>query len=51
MTEYTLTLDPAAARFYRRVAAAAGMPVEQVMADLLFRLAAGLSLELQNRKP
>ena len=45
MPEFTVTLDPGAAGFYRRVAAAAGLSVEQVLSDALFKLAAELALE------
>ena len=45
MERYTVSLDPAAAAFYRRVAQSAGLPVEQVLADSLYRLAGSLSLE------
>ena len=45
MTAVTIPLDPAALRFYERVAARAGLPVEQVLADALFKLAGELSLE------
>lgn len=41
----TLDLEPAAALFYTRVAMAAGIPLEQVLADALFKLAGELSLE------
>jgi len=45
MQEFTIRLDPAAARLYQRVAEAAGCPVESVLSDALFRLAGELSLE------
>ena len=45
MPEFTVTLDTSAARFYRRVAGAAGLSVEQVLSDALFRLAGELSFE------
>ena len=45
MTEFKLYLEPAAACFYARLAAAAGLPVEQVLSDALFKLAGELSLE------
>lgn len=51
MLEYTIHLDPAAARLYQRVAEAAGRPVESVLADALFQLAGELSLEaIQGKK-
>ena len=45
LERYTVSLDPAAAAFYRKVAQNAGLPVEQVLADSLYRLAGSLSLE------
>lgn len=45
MTEVKLLLDPATAKFYSRIAQAAGKPVEQVLADALFILAGELSLQ------
>ena len=45
MTQVTLLLEPSVVLFYRRVAAAAGIPLEQVLADALFKLAGELSLE------
>ena len=45
MMQVTIPLDPAVFCFYRRVAAAAGLPLEQVLSDALFRLAGELSLQ------
>lgn len=45
MTQVTLLLDPSAACFYRQIAEHTGLPLEQVLADALFKLAAELSLE------
>ena len=45
MTQVTLLLEPQVARFYSRIADAAGLPLEKVLADALFKLAAELSLE------
>ncbi len=45
MTEVTLLLEPAVALFYRQIAAAAGIPLETVLTDALFKLAGELSLE------
>ena len=45
MAQFTISLDPAAAALYLRVAQAAGKPVEEVLADALFKLAGELSLE------
>lgn len=43
--ELTLRLEPYIALFYTRVAAAAGISLEQVLADALGKLAGELSLE------
>ena len=52
MTRITLTLEPAVALFYTRIALSAGIPLEQVLTDALFKLAGELSLEaLQNSTP
>ena len=45
MTEVTLQLESAAVLFYGRIAAAAGLPLEQVLSDALFKLAGELSLQ------
>ena len=45
MAQFTISLDPAAAKLYLQVAHAAGKPVEEVLADALFKLAGELSLE------
>ena len=45
MTCVTLFLEPTVALFYSRIAAASGKPLEQVLSDALFKLAAELSLE------
>ena len=45
MIEVTVTLEPAAALLYGRVAEAAGKTLEQVLSDALFKLAGELSLE------
>ena len=45
MTKITLSLEPAVALFYTRVALAAGVSLEQVLTDALFKLAGELSLE------
>ena len=45
MTHVTLHLEPAVALFYARIAGAAGMTLEQVLTDALFKLAGELSLE------
>ena len=43
--EITLHLDPVTARFYHRIAANAGLSLEQVLSDALFKLAGELSLQ------
>ena len=45
MTKITLSLEPSVALFYTRVALAAGVSLEQVLTDALFKLAGELSLE------
>ena len=45
MTEIKLYLEPAVVLFYTRIAKAAGVPLEQVLSDALFKLAGELSLE------
>ena len=45
MIEITLLLEPTVALFYTRIAELAGLPVEKVLADALFKLAGELSLE------
>lgn len=45
MTKVTLYLEPAVALFYSRVADWAGLPLEQVLYDSLYKLAGELSLE------
>lgn len=45
MTEIKLYLEPAVVLFYTRIASAVGIPLEQVLADALFKLAGELSLE------
>ena len=51
MTEVTLLLDPVIVKFYTELANCAGISLENVLQDALFKLAAELSLEaLQMRK-
>lgn len=45
MTQVTLLLEPSVAHFYSRIAANAGLTLEQVLSDALFKLAGELSLE------
>lgn len=46
---FPVALDAATAAFYARVAQAAALPIEQVLSDALFKLAAELSLEALDR--
>ena len=50
MTNVTLTLDPAVVLFYSRIAVSAGVTLEQVLCDALFKLAGELSLEAMQKK-
>ena len=45
MTPVTILLDAAVVSFYRRLADAVKLPLEQVLSDALFKLAGELSLE------
>lgn len=45
MTQVTLLLEPSVALFYTRIAKTAGVTLEQVLSDALFKLAGELSLE------
>jgi hypothetical protein len=45
MTQVTLLLEPAVALFYTQIAQNAGVSLEQVLSDALFKLAGELSLE------
>ena len=45
MTQVMLLLEPAVVLFYTRIAQAAGVSLEQVLSDALFKLAGELSLE------
>ena len=50
MVSVTLQLDPAVAGFYTRIAAVNQLPLETVLQDALFKLAAELSLEAMRQK-
>ena len=50
MVQITITLDNTTAAFYRHVAALAGLPLETVLSDALFKLAGELSLEALRQK-
>ena len=43
--DITLHLDPAVVLFYSRIASTAGVPLEKVLGDALFKLAGELSLQ------
>lgn len=45
MDAVTILLDPAVVLFYTRIAQQAGISLEQVLSDALFKLAGELSLE------
>jgi len=45
MEKVSLLLEPAVVLFYTRIAQNAGIPLEQVLCDALFKLAGELSLE------
>ena len=45
MTEISIFLEPVVVNFYSKVAEATGIPLENVLADTLFKLAGELSLE------
>ncbi len=45
MQQVTLILEPSVALFYTKLALSAGLPLEQVLEDALFKLAGELSLE------
>ena len=45
MQQFTVTLEPEVALFYERLSNYAALPLEQVLSDVLFKLAGELSLE------
>ena len=49
MPDISVSLDASTERFYRRVADAAGLTLEQVLSDALFKLAGELALEALSR--
>lgn len=51
MTQVTILLEDTAAQLYRKVAQAAGKPIETVLADALYRFAGELSLQVTHRHP
>ena len=50
MTQVTLLLEPSVALFYTNVANVMQLPLEKVLTDALFKLAAELSLEALRNK-
>ena len=50
MTQVTLILEPVVAYFYSKVAENAGLTLEQVLSDALFKLAGELSLEASSHQ-
>ena len=50
MTKVTLILDPVVALFYERIAHNAGIPLEKVLSDTLYKIAGELSLEAIEKK-
>ena len=50
MNIINLSLDPAVIRFYTKIAEQAGIPLEQVLSDALFRFAGELSLHSLQRQ-
>ena len=50
MSCFTVVLDPTVEAFYRRIAAQAGLTLETVLSDTLFKLAGELALEAISRK-
>ncbi len=51
MTQVTLLLEPTVALFYTRIAEIAGITLEQLLSDTLFKLAGELSLEALGSQP
>ena len=49
MTQVTLLLEPSVVLFYTKIAESAGISVEQVLCDALFKLAGELSMEALQR--
>ena len=49
MTQVTLLLEPSLVLFYTKIAESAGISMEQVLCDALFKLAGELSMEALQR--
>ena len=50
MNQVTLLLEPSVVLFYTKIAETAGVGLEQVLSDALFKLAGELSLEALQRQ-
>ena len=50
MSCFTIALDSPTEAFYRRIALQAGLPLETVLSDTLFKLAGELALEAISKK-
>ena len=51
MKVYTISVSDETSEFYKKIAENVGLPVEQVLADALFKLAGELSMEaFRNKK-
>ena len=50
MTPVTILLETAVVSFYQHLADAVHIPLEQVLSDVLFKLAGELSLQALHRK-
>lgn len=50
MPQFTVDLTEESAKFYQKVADRAGLPIEQVLADALFKLAGDLAMYLTKNK-
>ena len=50
MKELTIQIPDYVYEFYRKIGQQAGLPVEQVVSDALFKLAGELSLEALHKK-
>ena len=50
MTEVTLLMDSTVVLFYTKIAELAGLPVEKVLSDTLYKLAGELSLEALEKR-
>ena len=53
LKKYTISVDPAAARFYETVAAKTGTTAERLMSATLFRFAGEIAVKAakENQKP